>query len=179
MLAIYLHTTDWQTVNYNSTNHAVQLIYFHLNKQKMSKTHLKSLASSNHHCTEENPPQVWLLHKCLHVFVTSFKCRKDVTLSNPITTVIFQWQLTSAGAHFQNCDFVVSYNMIFNIGYLGQCLRIQDALLNYLWKIVAPQLVKHLLKWLPCYIIFKGEPDSWYVFSHVLLLQGDIEDLLL
>ena len=30
-----------------------------------------------------------------------------------MANVIFQWQLASAAVHFQGCDFVVSYIMIF------------------------------------------------------------------
>ena len=45
--------------------------------------------------------------------VTFFKHQNDVTPSMATIDVIFQWQLTSAGARFQNCDFIVSYNTIF------------------------------------------------------------------
>ena len=37
-----------------------------------------------------------------------------------MTDVIFQWHLTSTGAHFVNSDFSVSYNTIINIGYIGE-----------------------------------------------------------
>ena len=65
-----------------------------------------------------------------------------------MTDAIFQWQLASAGARFQDCDFVVSYITIFsightsigdvcsigemcsttrffNIGYLARCVRVK------------------------------------------------------
>ena len=44
---IYLRTTDRRTVNYYSTIHALELIYFDSNTQEMTKTHLKSSASFN------------------------------------------------------------------------------------------------------------------------------------
>ena len=78
---------------------------------------LKSSASYNfpplYICIEEIPPEVLLFCKRLHVFVTSFKHQNDVTPSNATTDVIFQWQMTSAGARFQDLDFVVSCNTIF------------------------------------------------------------------
>ena len=50
----------------------------------------------------------------VYMYLLRFSSVKNhVTHSNAITDVIFQWQLTSAGARFQNCDFVVSYNTIF------------------------------------------------------------------
>ena len=52
------------------------------------------------------------------IFETSFKRQKDVTPSNAMTGTILHWTLTSASAQFQNCDFVVSCNTIFSIGYI-------------------------------------------------------------
>ena len=46
-LVIYLRTTDRQAVNYYSTIHAVELIYFDSSKQETTKTHLKYSASSH------------------------------------------------------------------------------------------------------------------------------------
>ena len=55
----------------------------------------------------------------------SFKNQNDVTPSNAMADIILQWQLMSARLHFQNCDFVVSYNTFFSIGYIGEmCLNI-------------------------------------------------------
>ena len=49
---------------------------------------------------------------CLLAFFHSSLKKHDVTPSITMTDIIFQWQLTSAGAHCQNCDFVVSFNTI-------------------------------------------------------------------
>ena len=50
----------------------------------------------------------------------SFKHQYNATLSKAMTNVILQWLLTSASVRFQNCDFDVSYNTIFSIGYKGK-----------------------------------------------------------
>ena len=39
---------------------------------------------------------------------------------NHQATALPHWQLTLAGARFQNCNFVVSYNTVFNIDYIGE-----------------------------------------------------------
>ena len=102
------------------------------------------------HCTEEIPPKAGLFCNRLHVFVTSFKCQKDITPSNAITDFTFDHfsvvnnvkaahtfflsffvsilsrsnfdhHLRCGGwLNFPNCDFVVSYNTIFIIGYIGE-----------------------------------------------------------
>ena len=85
---IYLRTTDRQTVNNNSTIHALELIYFDSNTEYMTKTHLKSSASSNFlPLHKRNPSIVGLFRICLHVIVTSFKRHNDVTPSNTMTDV--------------------------------------------------------------------------------------------
>ena len=70
---IYLRSTDRQTVNYYSTIHALELIYFDSNTQEMTKTHLKSSASSNfwRHITVRNYVSGYMLfaHSKLWIIV--------------------------------------------------------------------------------------------------------------
>ena len=47
------------------------------------------------HCTEELPPIFRLRRIRLHVIVTSFKRKNDVTPSNAINDVIFKWRQLS------------------------------------------------------------------------------------
>ena len=93
---IYLRTTDLQTVNYYSTIHALELIYFDSNTNKRRK-HIRSLQllPTFRHCTEELPPILRLRRIRLHVIVTSFKRKNDVTSSNAMNDVIFGWRQLS------------------------------------------------------------------------------------
>ena len=51
---IYLLTTDRQTVNYYSTIHALELIYFDSNTQEtMKKQFILQILSAFRHCTDE------------------------------------------------------------------------------------------------------------------------------
>ena len=52
--------------------------------------------------------------------------QNDVTPSYAMTDVILQWQLTSAGARFQNCDFVVSYSIFVALAIKVLCFGIND-----------------------------------------------------
>ena len=64
---------------------------------------------------------------CIHVFVQSFKCQNDVTLSNVMTDFILQWQVTSASMCFP-CTFK-TVTMLFvttqclSIGYIGESVK--------------------------------------------------------
>ena len=59
--------------------------------------HIRSLQllPTFRHCTEELPPILRLRRIRLHVIVTSFKRKNDVTPSNAINDVIFQWRQLS------------------------------------------------------------------------------------
>ena len=66
------------------------------------------------------------VRKRFHVFVASFKRRNDVTRSNAMTDVIFSVVIGVSRSCFQKCDFVVSYNKIFSIGYIGELCSNQE-----------------------------------------------------
>ena len=54
-------TTDRQTVNYYSTIHALELIYFDSKiHETMKKQFILQILSAFHHCTEEISPKFWL-----------------------------------------------------------------------------------------------------------------------
>ena len=59
--------------------------------------HIRSLQllPTFRHCTEELPPILRLRRIRLHVIVTSFKRENDVTPSNAMNDVIFQWRQLS------------------------------------------------------------------------------------
>ena len=59
------------------------------------------------HCTEELPPILRLHRIRLHVIVTSFKRKNDVTPSNAMNDVIFQWRQLSY-------TFAVNYCPIYH-----------------------------------------------------------------
>ena len=64
-------------------------------------------------CTEELPPILRPRRIRLHVFVTSFKRKNDVTPSNAIHDVIFRLQMTSAITHFPRAFKAVNYCLIY------------------------------------------------------------------
>ena len=66
-------------------------------------------------CTEEFPPILRPRRIHLHVFITSFKRKNDVTSSNAMNDVIFQLQMTSAITHFPCAFNVVNYCLIYHI----------------------------------------------------------------
>ena len=61
------------------------------------RKHIRSLQllPTFRHCTEELPPILRLRRIRLHVIVTSFKRKNDVTPSNAMNDVIFQWRQLS------------------------------------------------------------------------------------
>ena len=88
----------------------------------MKKTHLKSSASSIFcHCLEEEIPLIFgLCRICLHVIVMSFKRKNDVKPSNAMTDIILQLQMTSASAHFQNCELLFDISRFLSINSIGE-----------------------------------------------------------
>ena len=67
--------------------------------------HIRSLQllSTFRHCTEELPPILRLRRIRLHVIVTSFKRKNDVTPSNTTNDVIFQWRQLSHSLAVNYC----------------------------------------------------------------------------
>ena len=73
------------------------------------RKHIRSLQllPTFRHCTEELPPIFRLRRIRLHVIVTSFKRKNDVTPSNAMNDVIFQWRQLSH-------TFAVNYCPIYH-----------------------------------------------------------------
>ena len=73
------------------------------------RKHIRSpqLLPTFRHCTEELPPIFRLRRIRLHVIVTSFKRKNDVTPSNAMNDVIFQWRQLSH-------TFAVNYCPIYH-----------------------------------------------------------------
>ena len=79
------------------------------------------------HCTEELPPTLRLRHIILHVFVTSFKRRNNVTPSNAMNDVIFPLtndvSYLTLSQRFQSCESLFDISHIFNIGSIGEVCK--------------------------------------------------------
>ena len=116
---IYLHTTDRRTVNYYSTIHAMVLSYFD-NKRRKHILSLQLLPTFCH-CTEELPPILRLRHIRLHVIVTSLKRKNDVTPSNAMNDVIFQWRQLS---HTLAVNYCPIYHSLLPLALKARCVRI-------------------------------------------------------
>ena len=68
------------------------------------------------HCTAELPPILRLRRIRLHVIVTSFKRKFDVTPSNAMNHVIFQWRQLS---HF-SCELLSDISQFVTVGSIGE-----------------------------------------------------------
>ena len=93
------------------------------NKRRKNNLSLQLLPSSCH-CTEELPPILRLCPIHLHVFVTSFKRKSDVTPFNVMNVIIFQQQMTPASSYFPRAFKTVKscliYHSFFSIGSIGE-----------------------------------------------------------
>ena len=50
----------------------------------------------------------------------SFKRKNDVKPSNAMTDIILQLQMTSASAHFQNCELLFDISRFLSINSIGE-----------------------------------------------------------
>ena len=84
--------------------------------QNKRRKHIRSLQllPTFRHCTEELPPILRLRRIRLHVIVTSFKRKNDVTPSNATNDVIFQWRQLSH----------TIYHSLLPLALQARCVRI-------------------------------------------------------
>ena len=106
---IFIQLTDKQwaiTQQFTHWRWSISILT-HNKRQK----HIQSLhfLPTFHHCTEELPPILWLRRICLPVSATSFKRKNDVTPSNAINDVIFQWRQLS---HTSAVNYCQIYNSL-------------------------------------------------------------------
>ena len=125
---IYRRTTDRQTVNYDSTftqwSWSISILT-HIKRRKHIWT--IQLLPTFRHCTEELPPIIRLHRIRLHVIVTSFKRKNDVTPSIAMNDLI---SVTSAITHF--CGELLSdISQCVTVGSIGEvCLNFIYGLLS-------------------------------------------------
>ena len=102
------------------------------------------------HCTEELPPILRLRRIRLHVIITSFKRKNDVTPSSAMNDVIFQWRQLS---HTLAVNYCPIYHSLLPLALKARCVRITGWLRQ--WRCSSPhkssylfldkgQVVKHL-----------------------------------
>ena len=106
------------------------------------KSHLKSSASSKFWPLHwRNPAIVGLFCIHLHVFVTFFKSQNDVTLSNTMTYLILQWQLTSASVRFPQAFNTVT--LLFHITQFFRVSCMGDVFSNWFepWRGISNNVV--------------------------------------
>ena len=104
---IFVQLTDKQwIITQQFTHWSWSISILTLNKRRK---HIRSLQllPTFRHCNEELPPILRLHRIRLHVIVTSFKRKNDVTPSNGMNDVIFQWRQLSH-------TFAVNYCPIYH-----------------------------------------------------------------
>ena len=92
---IFVQLTDKQWIITQQFTHQSWSISNLTHNKRRKQIWSLQLLPSLRHCTEELPPILRLCRICLDVIVTSFKCKKDVTPSNAMNDVIFQWRQIS------------------------------------------------------------------------------------
>ena len=121
---IYLRTTDRQTVNYNSTNHALELTYFDSIKTINDETTFEvfsffqlsaialKISRKKFDCFEN----VYMYLLRLSSVKTMFHRLPPLVTSHLIT---FQWQSKAARA-FRTVTLLFHITRCFNFGYIGE-----------------------------------------------------------
>ena len=100
---IFVQLTDKQWIMTEQFTHwSWSISILTHNKQRK---HIRSLQllPTFRHCTEELPPILRLRRIHLHVSVTSFKRKNDITPSNSMNDVIFQWRQLSHTSAVNYC----------------------------------------------------------------------------
>ena len=94
------------------------------------RKHIRSLQllPTFRHCTEELPPILRLRRIRLHVIVTSFKRKNDVTPSNAVNYVIFQWRQLS---HTLAVNYCPIYHSLVPLALQARCVRIDNIIWMY------------------------------------------------
>ena len=92
---IFVQLTDKQWIITQQFTHWSWSISILTHNKRQKHIQSLQLLPTFCHCTEKLPPIFRLRHIRLHVIVTSFKCKNDVTLSNAMNVVIFQWRQLS------------------------------------------------------------------------------------
>ena len=89
---IFVQLTEQFTQQFTHRSWSISILT-HNKRQKQIWS--LQLHPSLRHCTEELPPILRLRRICLHIIVTSFKRKNDVTPSNAMNDVIFLWRQLS------------------------------------------------------------------------------------
>ena len=113
---IFVQLTDKQwIITQQFTHKSWSISILTLNKRRK---HIRSLQllPTFCHCNEELPPILRLSRIRLHVIVTSFKRKNDVTPSNAMNDVIFQWRQLS---HTFAMNYCPIYQFV-TVGSIGE-----------------------------------------------------------
>ena len=92
---IFVQLTDKQWIITQQFTHWSWSISILTHNKRRKHIRRLQLPPTFRHCTEELPPILRLCRIRLHVTVTSFKRKDDVTPSNAMNYVIFQWRQLS------------------------------------------------------------------------------------
>ena len=119
---IFVQVTDKQWIIFQQFTHWSLSISI-LTHNKWRK-HIQSLQllPTFRHWTEELPPILRLRRIRLHAIVTSFKRKNDVTPSNAMNEVIFQWRQLS---HTFAVNYCPIYHSLLQLALSARCVRLK------------------------------------------------------
>ena len=106
---IYLRTTVRQWIITQQFTHWSWSISILIHNKRRKHIRSLKLLPTFRHCTEELPPILRLRRIRWHVIVTSFKRKNDVTPSNAMNDVIFQWRQLS---HILAVNYCLIYHSL-------------------------------------------------------------------
>ena len=115
---IFVQLTDKQWIITQQFTHWSWSISILTHNKRRKHIWSLQLLPSFRYCTEELPPIFRLRRIRLHVNVTSFKRKNDVTLSNAMNDVIL-FPVTSAITHF-SCELLSDISQFVTIGSIGE-----------------------------------------------------------
>ena len=103
---IFVQLTDKQWIITQQFTHWSWSISILTHNKRRKHIRSLQLLPTFRHCTEELPPILRLRRIHLHVIVTSFKLKNDVSPSNAMNYVIFQWRQLSHTLAENYCPYI-------------------------------------------------------------------------
>ena len=120
---IFVQLTDKQWIITQQFTHWSWSISIRTHNKWQKHIRSLQLLPTFRHCTEELPPILRLSRILLHVIVTSFKHKNNVTLSNAMNDVIFQWRQLS---HTLVVNYCSIYHSLLPLVLKARCVRMNN-----------------------------------------------------
>ena len=120
---IFVQLTDKQWIITQQFTHWSWSISILTHNKRRKYIRSLQLFPTFRHCIEELPSILRLRRIRLHVIVTSFKRKNDVTPSNAMNDVIFEWRQLS---HTLAVNYCPIYHSLLPLALQARCVRISN-----------------------------------------------------